>query len=333
MNWNATVRRSQNQAARLWLGSLLSIVWLVGCTNDDELETVRKLNQRQQQAASSKGSSAQDLDLALQKAQSLLQENQATAAESTLRPWLLVQPDDARLLLLYAKSQYQQAKYEAALATAQRVDSSNRDQYVDAVWLMGQSHEQQGQWHEAIMRFSELLDVPRYQSQTRHRLAALCNALGHRLQAAGYLHQLAERQDLSEKEAFSLICLADPLIERSDGTRPPTPLAIAMHLRADGKYAEALAQLQDKTPAPADAAVWHAFQCRLLAETGDLEELNRAIANAPAPAQQEANYWFAWGVILEASAQVQPAIRCFLESVSRDPTDQQAYIHLARNLA
>ncbi len=185
---------------------------------------------------------------------------------------------------------------------------------------------------QAVTSLIELLDVKGYQSQVRHRLASLYNTMGHRLQAAEYLHWLAQRQDLSEKEAFGLICLVDPLIDETLPKGSQSLLAQVMQLRADGKYTEALERMSSASIPPQDLATLEAFRCRLLAETGDLSNLQQSLSVAPTTAQQESNYWYAQGASLAASGKYREAIRCFLEAVTRDPTDSQAYIQLSQNL-
>ncbi len=329
-----TLASSRSQLWRLgFIASfMLMALAILGCKTEADVETIRELNRKQQQAtASSKGSESKLLQ-EISRAKVLLQDNQAKAAEGVLRPLLLVHPDHQSLWLLYAQCQFALTEYSSAIDAARRIDHACEECLNDAQWLIGQCFFEQGQYHEALTPLRELLNVKKYHSLSRHRLALICNALGYRLRAADYLNELAKQQDLSEKEAFSLICLVDAFIDDTLSARSISPLAKAMQERADGHYEEALELIKSTGANEQDAALTNAFYCRLLAETGDFSTLQHALGHAPVEAQHEANYWFARGILLESSGKLDEAVRCFLEGVQRDPTDSQAYVHLAQNL-
>ena len=71
---------------------------------------------------------------------------------------------------------------------------------------------------------------------------------------------------------------------------------------------------------------------RVYADLQEDELLGRWLNDVPDGIEREPEYWHAIGIWLQRSSRHREAVRCFVETVTRDPTDRFAYLAMARSL-
>lgn len=320
----------------------LTISWLLlslatGC-NKTEDDTASKLLQRQraQQASSLNDQNAFDQQLA--KAERFLAANQPTDALRELRPLLVTHPDDADLVILYARCEVASGKPNAAIETISTLSVSDPTKHAQVCWYWASLLAEAGRTDEAIAKFEELIDEPGYQNRTRHTISRLLHSQGHRLEAAVYLRDLARSGDITEKELLQLISLSDAFI---DDTQPkpdfskgltPAALVLAMQYRLESKLDKANELIERLNVQFPELNGVLALEGRILAETQQLAALPAWLDRVPRDLQSHPNYWFVFGTWLQSQGKFAEAVRCFGETVTRDGTDRHAYLSMARSL-
>ncbi|MDG2220223.1 MAG: FG-GAP-like repeat-containing protein [Rubripirellula sp.] len=171
-------------------------------------------------------------------------------------------------------------------------------------------------------------DVP----QVHRLLAQLLNAQGRRIEASQHVRELIRLRDIQPNELLSLIDLRGPFLLTSYGEIAkalPTSLfslgevrlAYASAREDPEKHLKALDQIIEKFPESTAAA---ALRCRILADNDQFTKLATVFGQLPSGIEQQAEYWFAWGVMLAHQGQDREAVRAFSEAIRRDPTDRES---------
>lgn len=168
--------------------------------------------------------------------------------------------------------------------------------------------------------------------QVHRLLAQLLNAQGRRIEASQHVRELIRLRDIQPNELLSLIDLRGPFLLASFGeiaNSLPTSLfsvgevrlAYASAREDPEKHLKTLDEVIEKFPGSTAAA---ALKCRILADTDQFAKLAAVFTQLPLGIEQQAEYWFAWGVMLAHQGQDREAVRAFSEAIRRDPTDRES---------
>jgi tetratricopeptide (TPR) repeat protein len=168
--------------------------------------------------------------------------------------------------------------------------------------------------------------------QVHRLLAQLLNAQGRRIEASQHVRELIRLRDIQPNELLSLIDLRGPFLLASFGeiaNSLPTSLfsvgevrlAYASAREDPEKHLKTLDEVIEQFPGSTAAA---ALKCRILADTDQFAKLAAVFTQLPSGIEQQAEYWFAWGVMLAHQGQDREAVRAFSEAIRRDPTDRES---------
>jgi tetratricopeptide (TPR) repeat protein len=335
-------RRAGRVAARLHLSRsafffAMAVLFGSGCGTKED-ETAKELLKRRSVKQANANQDEMTREQRIATAERFIQDGFPRDALREIKPLLVLTPEDVRLIAIVAKCEASIGNRKAAIETISTVTKSDPEAYSRACLLWAHWLSEEGQTDAAIAKLMEIIDESGYQNRVRHKLATLFHSQGQRLQAAEHLRELAKNGDISEKELFSLVSLSDAFIDETlpkpDLSQELTPasLVMAMQYRLDNKPNEALALLKRIQQALPELSEANLEEGRLLAETQQLDALHSWLENASPDLENHPNYWFALGTWLQSEGKFAEAVRCFGETVSRDETDRQAYLWLARAL-
>ncbi|MGV3483470.1 MAG: FG-GAP-like repeat-containing protein [Planctomycetaceae bacterium] len=323
--------------ARGWIGAICCLSF-IGCHQEDSGPSVSELVRRQQQREKEASASAKSPQERLRLAQTHFANGNPVNAQVELRPLLIAQPADSRVLLLAAQCADATGQRPDAYHLLESISDTDKEALADALWLAAQWLAEDNRYDAAQQKLERLLELQINPNRVHRRLAQWLNNQGRRHEAATHLRALARSGDISEKELFAMNTYGDAFIDESQPLRRvsqglrPAALADARELRSKGDLESArelIEQLADAFPASTPIA---AFRGRIYAELQDDRLLREWMAELPSNVDREPEYWSAMGSWLQRSGRHREAVRCFGEAVLRDETDRFSYLALARSM-
>ncbi|OYP36966.1 FG-GAP-like repeat-containing protein [Rhodopirellula sp. MGV] len=328
---------------RIQLYGSLMVLACIGCGSGGTDPTAAELLRKQQKKETIEATSGRTAADRIVEAESFLRQRNYVEAERVLRPLLVDPPVDPKVLLIAAKCQAAGGDLIPANALVDQILPETPAIYIQAMidsseWLTAANQFElaEGQLTKAIPIAVEH-DDPRLNT-LRHRLAALLNNQGKRIEAATYLWRLAKSGEITEKELFALNTLSDAFV---DTTLPkpefgqqlvPAALAVAQRYRADRKLDQAARLTEQLYLTFPDSTAIAAFFCRLMIEMNHDDSLRQLLPDLKSEIVVQPSYWYSAGVLLQHDNQHREAARCLLEAVKLDPTDPQAFLALSRSL-
>lgn len=325
-------------AARPTLLLTAVVLLLGGCGEPDTGPSANELVRRRQVAEMAKLSQSKTPEQRLEAARAFLAEGNLVAAQRQIRPLLISQPEDPQLILLSARIEAAAGDKIAASEALEAIGPSQPESHREALWLAAQWLIERGHYEAAQAKLQRMLKQYEDTERVRRRLAMLLNNQGRRIEAAEHLRALARSGGIREKELFAMNTYSEPFIDESvpkpdfGGELTPAALAQAKRLHADGELVKArdlVERLRRRFP---DSARIAAFQGRVYSDVRGDQWLGDWAADLPEGVQREPEYWHVLGKWLQRQGQYREAVRCFAETIARDPTDRTAYLGLARSL-
>ncbi len=204
----------------------------------------------------------------------------------------------------------------------------------------------QQRYDEAEDRLNQLLEDQATASFARLELATLLNRQGRRHEANRFARQNCLTGNLPLEQLRGLLFESDavypPKTKSSSGTKgaPGDPKAIysigrggkARFLWTHSYFEEAAEQLEesvaDGTAVDSHVALYGAA----IAESQQDDKLVRWLDTTSESTQVFPEYWSALGTYLLSQSEFEPAVRCFAESISRDPTDLRSMRRMIKSL-
>ncbi|MFV1967783.1 MAG: FG-GAP-like repeat-containing protein, partial [Pirellulaceae bacterium] len=228
---------------------------------------------------------------------------------------------------------------EALRFYEQAVDDGSLDSIV-ATGAAGDLRFQLGYLTDAEARFRAVLrHAPRHVAANR-RLATLLTLEGRRWESIPYLYELLRQEQYTIAELVLLGSLKElyddtPLLERSIQALPADPIPML-----------GLARMADDRGQPDRTAEWIA---KVLAVYGDLQEAQATkgrwllkadlleearawAAHLPPSADAHPDIWFLRGELAEVDDQPEGALRCYWETLQRNPNDAKANYRISQLL-
>ena len=200
--------------------------------------------------------------------------------------------------------------------------------------VLGQTAEwltYDGRWKTAEDRFRQLIDLAPEIGIAHRKLSELLIRQGKRIEACNYFAQLCKVGNIEEVELRQLlrIAAAFPGTESADEQAPIGPLGQALLQYAEGNLQDALMIIQNQK---ATSPELDALTGRILAITGDEEQLANWIRRSTQQDSSLSSFWFAKGVHAQNNEDHVRAIDCLCRSILIDPTDADAYQRLSESL-
>lgn len=323
------------------VGILLTCA-LIGCGKKDSGPTAADVVRRQQLREAAAAAQPKSLDERMKVVRDYLENHNSTAAAAALRPLLISDGSNPDVVILTAHAEAAQGHLaEAATMLVEQV-SADPKTMIPTAFLAAEWFAKAGQTTQAAEPLEKLLDqhagaLTLADSTRAHRqLAEQYNVAGRRLEAAPHLQWLARNGQSREMELFAMIAYGDPFINTVspaiDRSMPDTQASLvrAKVLRHEAKLTEAKAWVEALAARFPESAAIAAFRGRIYADLHDVEKLVQWHSELPAGIEEEPEYWFAAGVLMNQQLHPKEAVRCFLEAVQLDPTDRFSYLELSR---
>ncbi len=316
---------------------LLACLLLNGC-NQDSGPTAQDLLRQRQLRESTKLSKPRTLEQQLARAGDQLANGNVVAAQETMRPLLISQPEHPDVIMLSARCEVAAGDPIAAAKMLESMDPSDVESYTEALWTSAQWLTDANAYDLAGQQLQRILQLRGDETRVHRKLATILNNQGRRIEAAKHLRALARSGDVRERELFAMYCYSEPFIDES----VPKPefgnqLALGMLMQArlyrvDGEMERARVLADRLAQAFPESTQISAFLGRVHADFHDDDALRDWVKLVPTGIEREPEYWHTLGVWLQRQGLHREAVRCLAEAVSRDPTDRIAYAALARSL-
>ncbi|QDV81731.1 FG-GAP-like repeat-containing protein [Planctomycetes bacterium TBK1r] len=316
---------------------------VIGCGGGSDEQRAAELLQSQRRRERAIDAAPKTDRQRIEKAERFFGKRNFAGARDELRPLLMSDQVPSEALLLYAKCEAEAGDPVAACELLRSIPPSDLTAFVDAALLAADLYLDLGQYAEAeasleqVIELNATMDAPRINA-VYHRLTALLNNQGRRIDAAKYLRRLARSGDITEKELFAMNTYGEAFIDVSmpkpsfHGALPPAALAEAKRLRREGELEQArvlIEQLSQRFPQSTPIA---AFRCRIYADLKLDTMLDAYLQSLPPGIQREPEYWYALGTRMQSLNRHPEAVRCFVEAVRLDETDRFSFLALARSL-
>ena len=273
----------------------------------------------------------------LETVRSLMDREQFSSAERILQQVILVEPDHSEAI--FRLSQCIHAKGD----THQGIELLTRISNPDDPWLLpalGQTADwyvERGEFDQAEATLKHAIDLNPNVPLLHRRMSILLNQQGRHYESATYLKALIRLGDVTEAELYGLHALSEAFIH-TDTTRTTTDkprlseLATARLLWFQGDFEQARATAERAQKQDPESPSIIAFLGRVYAELQDRSATSQWLTISNVHATQLPDYWFARGLIYQVNGNLDAAVRCYLETVARDPTDRYAYLRLSQVL-
>jgi tetratricopeptide (TPR) repeat protein len=326
-----------------WIAASL-VACCLGCGESDSSQ-IEQLIKNQQQQESAKLKKEQTLEQQLVQARAALERRSAQRAIDITMPLLVKFPKNVELLFLTAEAKASLGDKLAAVELLESIHSDlTKDSSSDEANNAKRAVMQAATWLTEVGRSDLAIDslvahlaiVPDHH-RARHRLVSLLNNSGRRIEAAKEVQFLLQHDRVTEKELFSMTTLGDAFIDESmppPNLRElnPTALAMARRLRNQDELEQAIRLTQSLTESFPESTPIAAFFGKLLAELGQFDRLTDWRTSLPVGIEREPEYWHALGKLSNHLQDHRAAVRCFGETLQRDPTDRDALLGLAQAL-
>ncbi|MEE2936510.1 MAG: FG-GAP-like repeat-containing protein [Planctomycetota bacterium] len=268
----------------------------------------------------------------LRSAFDLMQQGQSDQALEVVQKVLMVAPDDVVALRLAVDIQSQRDQLCEAGDLAVRVAELEPALAPSMLVRAFDLHLRCKKFDVAESDLKRAVAINPNVPQVHRLLAQLLNAQGRRIEASQHVRELIRLRDIQPNELLSLIDLRGPFLLASFGeianSLPTTlfsvgdvRLAYASAREDPEKHLKTLDEVIEKFPGSTAAA---ALKCRILADHDQFAKLAAVFSQLPSGIEQQAEYWFAWGVMLAHQGQDRKAVRAFSEAIRRDPTDRES---------
>ncbi len=328
---------------RFWSAQRTSLTVLVclalaGCEKQDVGPSPEEMIRRQQLRESARLSKSKTLEERLATAEDYLSQGNAVAARKEIRPLLITEHDNPKVIFLLARCEAGSGDKVAAAEILESIDETDSESTVEALWLAARWLIEAHQYDAALQKLQRILELPGDRTRVHRKLALILNNQGRRIEAATHLRALARSGDISEKELFSMNTYSDVFIDESmpkpDFGKQLIPAALvqAKVFRSDGELQRARALVERLADLFPESTQISAFQGRIYADLQDEEKLRRWVKATPNGIEREPEYWQSLGVWLQKQDHHREAVRCFAEAVTRDETDRMSYLGLVRSL-
>ena len=310
----------------------------VGCEKDSHRPTAQQLLRREQLRANQQQTPDRIRQQRLDAATKFLIDKNFVGAGDELSRILIANPKDTEALILSARGEAAQGNEPAALTIIDSIESKDPSQRLSMLWLAVEWSKNSGNYAKAEQSLEQLLDIDRDDIQVHREFANVLNNQGRRIESAPYLLALAKLGKIREKELFAMTTYSDPLIDTSipkpnhNASLTPALLAKARVSHMNGEMRNALLLTEKLRSAFPKSTSIAAFLGRLHIELQNEKALASWLSDLPASIEREPEYWSSIGLWMQRHERHREAVRCFAESVIRDPTDRYVYQALERSL-
>jgi len=271
-----------------------------------------------------------------QRIESFLSDGRYAEADAEIRSGLIANPQDRWLIFASAESANRAGDLESARDRYQAITGSDLLAKNSSLRI-AEIDEKLGDLYLAIDRLRE--GTKRYVEDTDFQLR-----LGLRLFTASQCWEAQQhfaavlRKGLAPQGALTLMlertnqlefdeALYTKVLERNQGERRPL-LIKAVFLTSVSNWTEALALCDEMVKLSPDFVPGYVLQGRALLEV-DPDRLPQWLESATAECQTHPDFWFIQGAWAERRGEYPAAVRCYLESIERDPNFRLAHQNLA----
>lgn len=228
-------------------------------------------------------------------------------------------------------------RYEDAIRYYQSVPNDDPASFVRALVLLAQAYQNSGQLFRAVECYSRAVDLDPRNDAARVRLAFLLGATGQRWSILPHYLALVRRQAWTLEQLVLLADLERPheqgrFLRQCEEKSPDdvyVRLGRAAHLIFEGKTTEGQQLLMELVRDHPELTAGQAILGELLVnDTSFLAWHSRL----PAEADADPDIWFVRGLWFRQQAKLQPAARCFWESIRIAPSHRRSSYHLGQCL-
>lgn len=307
----------------VFLGALASAVFLVGRYS----ESVSKIVDEQQQS------------LVLQKARSSLDRGQVDFAEKLAAAVLKENPQSAAAKLVLAEVDGSRQQFEQAVNKLDEIDPRSGSEYLVAMNLAGNFLIAAGKLSQAEQRFQRVLDRDANDLEAHKQLSQLLTMEGRRWESLPHLLKLVQHDAYS---LHHLLMLGDQQsvidfsadLQRSLDQVPGDAMARLglARIALDKNDRERSLQLIHQVIAVAPRQMEAQLTLGQLLMDGPSNDFLAWRQSLPAEAEDHPELWYVSGRWIEEQGHAEAAIRCYWETVKRNPNHRQAVYRLGRLL-
>lgn len=260
-----------------------------------------------------------------------LQAGQLDEAYNYARQAMRTNSEDPPIIFLMATVLAERHRFPEAIEMLEEVAATVPEARMPA---MGQTADwlvRFGQWEKAESRYGEILRQMPDVAMVHRELAKLKLRQGRRVEASEHLDRLCHLGDVTENELRSMLMISRPFVGDAihPSFDPVGPLGLARSDIAEGDWESARSRLQQlESPGPMESALL----ARAHVALNDPAALRSWVEQAEPSVNASPDGWFAKGSYADENLEPADAIRCYLESIRLDPTDQEAHTRLAAAL-
>ena len=268
----------------------------------------------------------------LASATQLIRDGKPDAAAAILQQLLIAQPNNPAVIFQLASGYAQQDQLSAAVELLDRIDTSQAEAYLAA---QGQSADwclSLKRYTDAERRYRTVLKFAPTATPALRNLAYLYNRQGRRFEAVQLIHELCRAGDVRQDELHAMISVPSAMYDDPQQTpkinqRPYWPIgpgANARRLYNQQRYAEALEMLDEGFAEQTIDLATATLYGRIASSALDDQRITLWASKHSEAWTASPDYWVAMGIQCLNQQRFREAVRCFAETIKRDPTDLQA---------
>ena len=276
----------------------------------------------------------------LNEARQHLARGEFSLAERIAQDLAARDPRDSQALLLAGEAATRQGRPEDALVYYSRIPKDRQDDYVKGLWSSGGILLHLGRISQSEPKFREVLTIDPKNEVAHRNLAFLLTATGRRYESLPHLLALLK---LGVPTLEDLLFLGNPVHNvdhgdylrsaRENAPEDPLPtLGLASVALFHGQREEARELLKHTLKYGPHLPDAQALIGRYYVETNDAEGMRRWNAGLSPDLEWHPEIWFVRGVWAQDHGESGPAIRCFWETLRRQPDHARANYRLGQLL-
>jgi tetratricopeptide (TPR) repeat protein len=276
----------------------------------------------------------------MQEARHHFARDEFADAERIARLLLADHPQDSSLLLLAGEAATRQGRPEDALRDYSQIPRDSGEDYVKGLWSAGGVLLHLGRLSDSEAKFREVLELDPKNEIAHRNLAFVYSATGRRHDSLPHLLALIQ---LGVPTLEDLLSLGNPVhaVDHSDylnfarqaAPNDPLPsLGLASVASFRDKQPEAQEHLQHTLALSPNLPEAQALLGRYFVETNDAAGVQTWNAELTSELERHPEVWYVRGVWAQDHGEADAAIRCYWETVRRNPDHLKANYRLGQLL-
>lgn len=277
---------------------------------------------------------------ALSETHGLIESGDYTAALDLATKILDAQPESIEAMMLAGESAFRLQRFQEALDFYRRVTPENPILYLDSLLISSELLITLGHLTEAEHTLQEVLQLDTGNINAHRFLAYLMSATGRRWQAYPHYVQLTRSGAINFSELVHMSDLEsaivnNELLQKAVEASPndaDAQLGLAKNALAEKRYRDARQLAEYVIDKDRDQVEAHIVLGQVLLETNESARVPSWRANLSQEAETFPGIWFLFGRYQEAIQNSDSAIRCYWETLNRNPNHAGAAHRLGQLL-